>query len=231
VVGGLTIAGAISTALYRRATTGEPSVVDVSLLAAGIWQVQIDIVNACLDDDGPARAFPSRYESWNPLMMPYRTSDGRFINLQMLSPDRYWPDLCQAMGVPDMAKDPRFESMAARHENAGACVTWLEELFAARDFDEWRRILTHEFAGEWVATQSPRDIAGDPQVQANGYIAEVEMLNGTALPMVTPPVQFDEQPGQPTRAPEHGEHTEAVLLELGLTWDELAVLKEERAIL
>ena len=111
VVGGLTIAGAISTALYRRATTGEPSVVDVSLLAAGMWQVQIDIVNACLDDDGPPRAFGNRYEAWNPLMMPYRTSDGRFINLQMLSPDRYWPDLCRALGVPDMATDPRFASM------------------------------------------------------------------------------------------------------------------------
>jgi crotonobetainyl-CoA:carnitine CoA-transferase CaiB-like acyl-CoA transferase len=231
VVGGLTIAGAISTALYRRATSGEPSVVDVSLLAAGIWQVQIDIVNACLDEGSPARAFPGRYEAWNPLMMPYRTSDGRFINLQMLSPDRYWPDLCRALGVADMAVDPRFVDMAARHENAGACVKWLEEIFAERDFDEWRRILTHEFEGEWVATQSPHDIVDDPQVQANSYIAEVEMLNGTSLPMVTPPVQFDEQPGRPTRAPEHGEHTEAVLLDLGLTWDEIAALKAERAIL
>jgi crotonobetainyl-CoA:carnitine CoA-transferase CaiB-like acyl-CoA transferase len=231
VVGGLTIAGAISTALYRRATSGEPSVVDVSLLAAGIWQVQIDIVNACLDEGGPARAHPGRYEAWNPLMMPYRTSDGRFINLQMLSPDRYWPDLCQALGVPDMATDPRFVDMAARHENAGACVKWLEEIFAGRDFDAWRHILTHEFEGEWVASQSPDDIADDVQVKANGYIAEVEMLNGTSLPMVTPPVQFDGQPGQPTRAPEHGEHTEAVLLDLGLTWDELAALKEDRAIL
>jgi crotonobetainyl-CoA:carnitine CoA-transferase CaiB-like acyl-CoA transferase len=231
VVGGLTIAGAISTALYRRATSGEPSVVDVSLLAAGIWQVQIDIVNACLDEGGPARAHPGRYDAWNPLMMPYRTSDGRFINLQMLSPDRYWPDLCRALDAPDMASDPRFVDMAARHENANACVKWLEEVFAGRDFDAWRQILTHEFEGEWVASQSPDDIADDVQVKANGYIAEVEMLNGTSLPMVTPPVQFDGQPGQPTRAPEHGEHTEAVLLDLGLSWDELAALKAEGAIL
>jgi len=232
VVGGLTIAGAISTALYRRATTGEPSVVDVSLLAAGMWQIQIDITNACLDEGGHApRAFPGRYDVWNPLMMPYRTSDGRFINLQMLSPDRYWPDLCRAMGVPEMATDPRFDSMAARRENGRACVEQLEEIFARRDFDEWRHILTHDFDGEWVATQSPHDIADDPQVQANSYIAEVEMLNGTSLPMVTPPIQFDEQPGRPTRAPEHGEHTEAVLLDLGLTWDEIAALKAERAIL
>ena len=49
--------------------------------------------------------------------------------------------------------------------------------------------------------------------------------------MVTTPVQFDEQPGRPTRAPEHGEHTEAVLLELGLSWDEIAALKASGAVL
>ena len=51
VVGGLTIAGAISAALYQRATTGEPSVIDASLLASGMWQVQPDIVNAALGDE------------------------------------------------------------------------------------------------------------------------------------------------------------------------------------
>jgi crotonobetainyl-CoA:carnitine CoA-transferase CaiB-like acyl-CoA transferase len=66
---------------------------------------------------------------------------------------------------------------------------------------------------------------------ANGYIADVEMLNGATLPMVTPPVQFDEEPGRPTRAPEHGEHTEEVLLALGLSWDELATLKADGAVL
>ena len=75
VVGGLTIAGAISTALYRRATTGEAILVDVSLLNAGMWQVQVDIMNACLDEgSGAPRVLPGRYEAWNPLMMPYRSA-------------------------------------------------------------------------------------------------------------------------------------------------------------
>jgi crotonobetainyl-CoA:carnitine CoA-transferase CaiB-like acyl-CoA transferase len=59
----------------------------------------------------------------------------------------------------------------------------------------------------------------------------VEMANGSSLPVVASPIQFDEHPSQPTRAPELGEHTEAVLLELGLTWAEISGLKDGKAIL
>ena len=164
-------------------------------------------------------------------MMPYRTRDGRFINLQMLSPERYWPDLCKALGVPEFATDPRFVDMEARRRNSRACVERLETIFADQSFEEWRRILTNDFEGEWVPTQTPHELAADPQVQANGYLADVEMANGTSLPVVASPIQFDEQPSRPARAPEHGEHTEAVLLELGVTWDEISTLKQEKVIL
>jgi crotonobetainyl-CoA:carnitine CoA-transferase CaiB-like acyl-CoA transferase len=56
---------------------------------------------------------------------------------------------------------------------------------------------------------------GDPQVTANGYLADVEMGDGSSLTLVTSPVQFDEQRPAPTRAPELGEHTETTLLDLG----------------
>jgi crotonobetainyl-CoA:carnitine CoA-transferase CaiB-like acyl-CoA transferase len=47
---------------------------------------------------------------------------------------------------------------------------------------------------------------------------------------VTSPAQFDEQPAQPERAPEVGEHTESVLLELGMTWEEITALKDDGSI-
>jgi crotonobetainyl-CoA:carnitine CoA-transferase CaiB-like acyl-CoA transferase len=229
VVGGLTIAGAISTALYRRATSGETSVVDVSLVASGLWQIQMDVVHAALE--GPAeRPRPAnRYDFPNPLMLPYRTSDGRFVSLQMLSPERYWPDLCTAIGQPEKATDPRFASIDARRENRAECIEWLEETFAERTFDEWRKVLA-DFEGEWVPVQSPHDALSDPQVVANRYIATVD-VSGVRIPMVTAPVQFDEQESTPTRAPEHGEHTETVLLDLGMSWEEIGELKSRRAIL
>jgi crotonobetainyl-CoA:carnitine CoA-transferase CaiB-like acyl-CoA transferase len=120
--------------------------------------------------------------------------------------------------------------MQARRQNSRACVETLEEIFAERDLDQWRRLLD-QFDGQWTAWQTPLDVHDDPQVLANGFIAEVEMVNGAHVPMVTSPVQFDEQPNRPRRGPEHGEHTEEVLLEVGLSWDQIGSLKQRGAIL
>src|SRR5262249_17992944 len=145
VVGGSTIAGAISTALYHRAVHGEPSVVEVALLAGGMWQIQSDVVSSMLMSPeqrmGMARAGAQRQAMANPVMMPYRTRDGRFISLQMLSPDRYWPELCAALGEPAKATDARFVDMEARRENAGGCIEWLTAVFAARDYRESLHVL------------------------------------------------------------------------------------------
>jgi crotonobetainyl-CoA:carnitine CoA-transferase CaiB-like acyl-CoA transferase len=232
VVGGLTIAGAISAALFRRATTGEPSVIDVSLMGTGMWQLQADITHAGIEASGggPGVAMPrDRFETWNPAVGTYRTRDGRFLSLVMLDADRYWADLCSVIGHPELASDPRYADMPARRANSRACVEALDAAFAERDYDDWCRILGAA-KGVWTPIQTPAEIHRDAQARANGYLADVDMANGTTLTMVTSPVQFDERPGAPTRAPELGEHTEEVLLELGLSWDDISALRRRRAI-
>ncbi|MDE2405726.1 MAG: CoA transferase [Sphingomonadales bacterium] len=228
VVGGLTIAGAISTALYQRLATGEAPVVDVSLLAMGMWQLQPDITHAPLQAGAPPRAYDRR-ATWNPISGAYRTRDGRFLQLNMLDADNYWPDLCRVIGHPELIDDPRFVDMAARKANAAACVDRLDEIFAGRDFDDWRAVL-QAAKGAWAPMLTPLEVHADEQVRANGYLAPVEMANGGSLALVPAPVQFDERSAQPVRAPELGEHTEAVLLDLGIAWDEIAALKEAGAI-
>jgi len=228
VVGGMAIAGAIAAALYRRETTGEPSIVDVSLLGVGMWQLQPDITHAKLNPEGP-RHVPDRKATWNPLSGTYRTRDGRFIILVMLDADRYWADFCKVIGRPEMVADPRFTDMPARKANARACVELLDEIFATRNYAEWCEILKAA-KGVWSPFQTPLEVHSDPQVAANGYLADVEMINGSPLTLVTSPAQFDETSARPTRAPEHGEHTESTLLGLGLSWDEISTLKESGVV-
>ncbi len=224
IVSGLGLAGAVCAALYRRGASGDPSVVDVSLLAAGMWQLSADIVSARLLDDEPPHPGASHFVSRSPFAQNYRTRDRRFITLAMLAGDRYWEELCEVVGRPELASDLRFATPEARAENATECIESFQETFASRDYDDWIRTLAN-FRGEWAATKKPSEVHADPQVAANDYLAEVDVGGGVSLAMVTSPAQFDGRPNRPGRGPDHGEHTDQVLGELGLTDHEIAALR------
>jgi crotonobetainyl-CoA:carnitine CoA-transferase CaiB-like acyl-CoA transferase len=73
---------------------------------------------------------------------------------------------------------------------------------------------------------------GDPQVLANGYLTTLRHPDKGECQVVSTPLKFQRTPGKAQRpAPEVGQHTELTLLELGYTWDEIAVLKEQGAII
>jgi crotonobetainyl-CoA:carnitine CoA-transferase CaiB-like acyl-CoA transferase len=78
--------------------------------------------------------------------------------------------------------------------------------------------------------QLPIEVHDDEQVHANGMIRTVTSAGGADFELVCNPVQFDERPPIADRAPELGEHTEAVFLDLGLTWDDLLALKDKAVI-
>ena len=228
VMGGLTIAGAIAAAMYRRSATGEPSVIDVSLMGVGMWQLQPEITHAG-QDPGAAPRVHDRFATWNPIVGTYRTRDGRFIHLNMMEGERYWSDFCTVIGHPEMIKDPRFIDMPARKANARACVEFIDGVFAKRDYAEWCEVLKIA-KGVWAPMQTAAEVLNDPQVAPNGYLANVEMANGSNLRLVTSPAQFDEEPAKPRRAPELGEHTETAMLDLGLSWEDIMALKERKVI-
>ena len=94
---------------------------------------------------------------------------------------------------------------------------------------EWREA----FSGArfpWAPYAQVTELIEDPQGVANGYIVEVEDDGGNfRLPAGA--VQFDEQPPAIRRGPEQGEHTELLLLELGLDWDDIVKLKDTGVII
>src|SRR5438876_8548371 len=68
----------------------------------------------------------------NPIVNSYRTRDGRWLFLNMLQPDRYWPDLCRRLGRPDLLADPRFADGPARFAHRAECVCEPGTIFATR---------------------------------------------------------------------------------------------------
>jgi crotonobetainyl-CoA:carnitine CoA-transferase CaiB-like acyl-CoA transferase len=225
--GGMTVAGGIAAALFHRERTGEAPVVDVSLLGTAMWILAPDIVMTKLTD----KEMPAfeRSEAPNPIVNSYRTKDGRWVFLSMLQPDRFWADFCRRIGRDDMIADDRFKDGISRYQNRQACVAELDRTFAGRTLAEWRVALA-DAEGVWAPMQSAREVHDDPQAQANGYLPVVDRGDGTSFTLVANPVQFDGTSPPLTPAPEMGQHTEDVLLSLGLTWEDLASLKDAGAI-
>ncbi|HEY1829484.1 MAG TPA: CoA transferase [Acidimicrobiales bacterium] len=229
IVGGQTIAGGIAAALLQRERTGEASIVDVSLLHLGLWQLSPDVVASGLLKQ-PSPKF-DRTDMPSPLTNSYRTSDGRYLFLVYLQADRFWADLClKVWERPDLVDDERFANAPVRFENRKECIRILDEIFASKPLSYWEERL-NSIDGVWGPARNALETHTDPQVEANGYLAELVDDDGAPFRLVSNPVQFDEKPTELNRAPNHGEHTEELLLELGDDWDHILALKESGAIL
>jgi crotonobetainyl-CoA:carnitine CoA-transferase CaiB-like acyl-CoA transferase len=228
-MGGITIAGAVAAALYGRQTTGQTSVIDVSLLAVGAWANQSS-VNLAMLYGCPLPKIDQRTQApGNPLTGAYRCSDGRFIQLSMLQPTRYWASVCRLFGLEAAAADERFASLESLAAHADEATTLLADAIASRTFDDCTRLLSL-LKGQWSPVQDAWEVAHDESLFANGRIADLRDAQGNQQRLVANPVKFDEAAAHLTRAPMFAEHTDEVLRELGLDDHELIELKIEGAI-
>jgi crotonobetainyl-CoA:carnitine CoA-transferase CaiB-like acyl-CoA transferase len=218
----MALAGGIGTALFQREKTGQGSVVDVSLLAAGVWAMGMTyLAAATVGRDVLEHQGHTNVE--NPLVNNYRTSDGHFINLVFLIPDRYWEGFCRSVGKGEWLTDERLADTNARRVNAEYCVGLLDELFLEHTLEEWSEILSRQ-SGQWDIVNPPGRASTDPDALANGCVQRVPNDGAPDVHLVANPVQFDEEVPVLTRAPSLGAHTDEVLAQLGLSAEEIADL-------
>jgi len=225
---GVSLAGGVSAALLARERTGKGQLVTTSLLRIGAYVLGWD-VNATLRMGIKATPF-TRTTMPNPVISPYRAGCGRWFWLLGLQGQRHWPDLVRAVERPEWLADERYASMAGRRDNCAVLVEQLDAIFATRSLDEWSP--RFDRAGLWWApVQTTEDLVVDPQAHAAGVFIEVPQAEGAPLPAVASPLDFSGTPWSVVApAPECGQHTEEVLLELGYDWEAIGALKETGAI-
>ncbi|HEY0917316.1 MAG TPA: CoA transferase [Solimonas sp.] len=230
-IGGMNIAGGISAALFHRDRTGEAIELDVSLLSTAWWAAGSAIDLFIEAGKVMRNRMPSSGGNpGNPFTGNYRTSDGGTINLCILTPGPAIRDTFAHLGIPEAADDVRFSDAKALMTHWKEAGELIAAAFASQPFAYWRQHLK-TMKGQWAPIQSLLDLASDEQALANDMLFEVESSDGGApIKLVRGPVQFNHEPVKTTRAPQASEHTETLLMELGLEWERIEQLKAAGAI-
>jgi crotonobetainyl-CoA:carnitine CoA-transferase CaiB-like acyl-CoA transferase len=218
----------IMVALFARERLGIGQEICTSLFNSAVWSVMWDIQGALLTHrDPPERR---RESAPNPLVNSYRTRDGRWIILSMVQPGSYWHAFCQAIDQEGLENDPRFGSFQNWAENNVALIKVIDEAFTKRTAAEWKARLS-EFGLSFALMQKPSEVIDDPQARANDFFTSVNHPTYGPIELVLAPIKFSGTPGTfRTLAPEFGQHTEEILLELGYSWDEIKQLKDKKVI-
>ena len=138
--------------------------------------------------------------------------------------------LADAVGLPALFEDPRFAPPLLTQANKIELLAVLSKQFVKRNTAEWSEIL-RLIGVRYAPVRDYAAVADDPQVWENGYLVKVNHPTLGLVTMVGSPLRMSGTPTEPGQvAPELGQHTEEILLELGYTWEEIAELEAHAAI-
>ena len=207
IVAGLMLGKAILAALFARERTGVGQKLETSLLEAEV---------ACLINAGSnylvGGVVPGRWGNAHPNIVPYQSFKSRDGYLVIgVASEGIWRRLCQAIGMPGLADDPRFARNPQRVEHRGELIDILTEIFLKRDSAAWMTLLID--AGVPCApVQTIDQVFLAPQVIAREMVVQVPHPTAGTLRMAGLPVKFSGTPASIRLAPPLlGQHTAEVL--------------------
>jgi formyl-CoA transferase len=220
-VGGLNAAFAIMAALYHRERTGEGQSIDVALLDSIMPLMGWVAANLLI-----AKQQPVLMGNDNFTAAPsgtFRTGDG-YINIAANKQEQ-WESLCDVLGVPELKTDPRFQKRDTRKQNRKALTPLLEAKLAGRPTEEWVELLNAKDVPSG-AILSLEDALSQPQVRHRNVLSEVPVEGIGTLRLFGMMAQFEKSPGGIGAPPPRlSAHTEEVLLDIGVTREEVAAFK------
>lgn len=220
----LTVAQAITAALFARERSGQGQHVRIAMLDAMIaylWPEAMPSLTFVGDERNPSEG------EIGPDLV-FATQD-RYITAAALSDDE-WAGMCRALNRQDLINDPRFETANARSRNAverrGIMATELEKWPASEILP---RLLGHDVPAAPVLSRF--ELLNDDQVRANQILEEYQSLVFGRVRQPRPAARFDRTPAGVHRlAPLLGADNAAILGELGYSGDDIVRLERERVL-
>ncbi|MDO8636711.1 MAG: CoA transferase, partial [Dehalococcoidia bacterium] len=230
VLGSIMTCYGILAALLHREKTGQGQEIEVSQFgsALNLMSTQINSVSWL----GRSIARHSRSRARNPMANHYRCADDKWLMMAEPQSDRFWNDFCQALGIKDLEKDPRFASAKARRENYKELNALLEKKFLAKARDEWIDLFDGQKLGfAYAPVLTSQELLNHPQVLANEYIIEHDHPTMGRTKSFLSPIKFSATPLNIYPAPEFGQHTEEILSEIcGYSWEEIGQMRVDEII-
>ncbi|MBM3649039.1 MAG: CoA transferase [Alphaproteobacteria bacterium] len=222
----MSLVSAILMALIHRMKTGEGSWVGTSLLGNGLWSCGVIAQAALVGAFLPPRPPPDRPRT--ALGNIYRTKDDRWLQLTIVREDKMWPGLCEAIGRPDLERDPRFAAVDDRRRRSAELAAILRECFAHHTYEHWRDTLASRAITFGVISR-PQDVPDDAQAAACGAVVDTEIAEMPRT--LANPIRLGFAEPQVARpAPALGEHSDQILTEAGLSADEIGRLRRSGAV-
>lgn len=215
----------ILAALLQRQQTGQGRCIEISMLEALVEWMSFPLYYAYKEQAAPDRAGAS-----HATIYPYgafRTGDGQRVMLGLQN-EREWSAFCeQVLRRPELQSDPRFSGNSLRSQHRDALKAVIDEVFSGCAWAEISaRLEAAGIANARVNTMA--DVWRHPQLQARKRWTAIDSPVG-ALPALWPPGATAEQPARMGAVPALGEHSEAILSELGLA-ERLADLRARGVI-
>lgn len=219
---------AILTALFFKERHGQGQEVHTSLYGTGLWLCYANLVMTSIFGVDPSISWV-RFEN-SPLRNNFKCKDGKWIIGVHHPESKYWGKFCEATGQTQMADDSRYQDSKLRQGHCKELVDHFDKILATKTRDEWMEIFSSHGL-MFSPVQNMSDVIMDPQALANNYVVEFEhpALGNMKIPGY--PNQFSSlAAGTKSVAPKLGEHTDEVLLELGLSQEEINNLRQEGII-
>ncbi len=226
IAAGMFAAYGVVVALQARARTGVGQLVDASMLDSQVaWMTYQAGAYFATGEN------PKRLGTAHPSLVPYQsfaTSDG-YVNLAVGS-EAIWGRFVVAVDAPHLADDPRFRTNADRVRHRDELIALLEPVLAQRTMAEWSAVF--ESAGVPAGPiYQMSDLFGDPQVRHRRLVVEMEHPKAGLIRQTGVPVKLSATPGRVASPPPLlGQHTDAILQELGYDADAIGGMRRAGAI-